>query len=173
MKTEMEGRKALQELIERHGLLSCTQCGKCSSVCTMTDIFDDFAYSWAPRNVIEDVLSERDVLQGPRIWNCLACEVCEYTCPSGVQFRQFILSLRALAARLKGPEYLRRCKSCGALLEPAHTLKYVRRRTGRYTPDSTLLCNRCKKRIIMGRFKDNLRMSKKVVSEWRKGGQKK
>jgi Fe-S oxidoreductase len=139
----------------------------------MTDIFEDFAYSWAPRVVIEDALSGRDLARSSRTWHCLACEVCEYTCPNGVRFRDFILSLRNLAQQLGYTRDVRNCRSCGAPLLPGHTLRYVRRKTKDFVPDSALLCERCKRRIIMKRFKTDSKTSKKVVSIWRRDGRKK
>lgn len=165
-------RERLRELVEKNGLLNCVQCGKCSSVCTMTEIFDDFAYSWSPRMVIEDALSERDLFRSPSVWRCLACDVCEHTCPSGVRFRDFIVSLRELAIEFGYSTNLPKCDRCGAPLLPKHTLDYVRGKTREHVPDSVLLCERCKRRIIIEQFKQNARASKKAVPIWRKDGRR-
>jgi Fe-S oxidoreductase len=36
------------------------------------------------------------------IWECLSCGLCEERCPSGVEFKEFILQMRALKSREKG-----------------------------------------------------------------------
>ncbi len=167
-----EIRKTVLRLAEEHGLFKCVQCGKCSSICTMVDIFPDFKYSWAPRTVIRDALLAPDLLGGRAIWYCLTCEVCEFTCPSGVHFRDFVTSLRTLAIEKGFRDYSGHCRSCGRPLLPAHTLKHVKGRLEGYAQNPAHLCERCKKRIIVGRFKDDTRADRKVVTAWPRNGRR-
>jgi heterodisulfide reductase subunit C len=169
---ESEIKKNLARLSQEHGLFKCVQCGKCSSACTMVDVFPDFKYSWAPRTIINDVLFARDLLGGSAIWNCLTCEVCELTCPSGVRFKDFITSFRSLAVETGFKNRSGRCRSCGRPLLPAHTLKHIKQKVEGYEENPALLCEKCKKRIMIGRFKENLRSDRKVVTTWPKSGQK-
>lgn len=163
----------VEDLIVKHGLLKCVQCGKCTSACTMTEIFEDFRYSWAPRTIVHEALFGTDLFRASSIWYCLVCDVCEVTCPSGVHFRDFIGSLRDLAVERGYIRNLRQCKRCGRPILPRHTSTYIQTKAEDYTPDSVLLCERCKKYILAQKFKENLRASRKVEAKCQTGGKKK
>ena len=154
--------KRIEELVIKHGLVKCVQCGKCTSACTMAEIFEDFRYSWAPRTIVQEALFSTDLFKASSIWFCLTCDVCEVTCPSGVHFKDFIISLRDLAVERGYIKYLKKCERCGKPILPEHTSTYVQEKAKEYTPDSVLLCERCKRHILARRFKENLRASRKV-----------
>ncbi|MFQ5905585.1 MAG: 4Fe-4S dicluster domain-containing protein [bacterium] len=162
----------LHRLFAEHGLVKCIQCGKCTSACTMTEIFEDFKYSWAPRTIIEKALLGEDLFSTSSIWKCLTCEVCSVTCPSGVHFKEFIGSLRDLAVEKGHTGNLRYCERCGKPLLPRHTSAYIQARSRDYTPDPVLLCERCKRYMLAQEFKDSLRTRKKVVPTWPKRGKR-
>lgn len=172
MKNET-ANKRIDELVEKHSLLKCVQCGKCTSACTMTEIFEDFRYSWAPRTIVQQALFSTDLFRASSIWFCLTCDVCEVTCPSGVHFKDFIISLRNLAVERGYIRNLRQCKRCGKPILPKHTSTYVQAKAEEHTPDSVLLCERCKKYILAQKFKDNLRASRKVEVRCQRGGKNK
>lgn len=162
--------KTIEELVIKHGLLKCVQCGKCTSACTMTEIFEDFRYSWAPRTIVHEALFGTDLFRASSIWFCLTCDVCEVTCPSGVRFKDFIGSLRDLAVERGYVRNLRLCKRCGKPILPKHTSAYVQAKAEKYTPDSALLCERCRRYILAHKFKENLRASRKVEAKCQRSG---
>jgi Fe-S oxidoreductase len=162
----------VDDLVIRNGLLGCVQCGKCSSACTMVDIFPDFDYAWAPRTIVQRALLGEQLASARSIWYCLTCDVCEATCPSGVRFRDFIRSLREFAAKEGRVRHARRCKRCGTLFMPEHTLEYIEERIGKYKEGIPLLCERCKRYMLAGEFKRNIRSSKKVDTKCRRSGKK-
>jgi heterodisulfide reductase subunit C len=87
------------ELSRMHGgekLLSCFQCGTCTSDCPVARFSD----TYRPRTLIHMAqlgLKER-VLNSPTLWLCAACFTCTDRCPQGVEVASVIRVLRNLAA---------------------------------------------------------------------------
>lgn len=154
----------VETLVTDNRLFYCLECGKCTSVCPMGDLFEDFSYDVSPRGIVEKALLDLDLVNDGSIWFCLTCDVCTDGCPSGVRLKDFIKSLRLLAMEEGIREAGLFCKRCGKYFLPTHTLDYLRETLGdeKAPLDWLNLCHRCRKYSFGEVVKDNLRGSRRV-----------
>ncbi len=157
-------RTEVQTLANKNKLFYCLECGKCTSVCPMAELFEDFSYEVSPRGIVEKTLLEYDVVNDPSIWYCVTCDVCTDGCPSGVRLRDFVESLRLLAIEEGVREAGLFCRRCGNYFLPTHTLEYLREMIGegRVPLDFLNLCHRCRRYSLSEVVKENLPGSKRV-----------
>lgn len=81
------------ELISGEDLLTCNQCGKCSSGCPVSDALDVL-----PSMVIRMAqLGIEDILEAQTIWTCASCLTCASRCPKGVDLSRVMEALRVIA----------------------------------------------------------------------------
>ncbi len=87
----------LEQIIARHDVYACQDCGKCSSACPLTLIGKPFS----PRAIANAVIAGN--MDSPQvkndIWACLTCGLCYDRCPSSVNFPEFIQDIRCYVAR--------------------------------------------------------------------------
>lgn len=154
----------VEKLASENRLWLCVECGKCTSVCPMAELFEDFSYQVSPRAIVEKVLLDFDVVNDPAIWYCLTCDECTDGCPSGVKFRDFIESLRLVAIEegIREPGLF--CKRCGKYFLPTHTLEHLKGKLGnqKVPLDFLNLCHRCRRYDFSEIVKENLRGSRRV-----------
>ena len=81
---------AIAELRRTSGTLRCLECGKCSTLCPLSE-FGDF--SAARMAAIHDPGKQRASFS-TTIDRCLTCGACELRCPQGVRFTEFVRGLR-------------------------------------------------------------------------------
>ena len=83
---------SLMEIVSRHDVYACQDCGKCSSACPLTLAGKNFS----PRALANAVISgDIDAAATEAdIWSCLTCGLCYDRCPSAVNFPEFIKDLR-------------------------------------------------------------------------------
>lgn len=90
----------IKEIIAKHNLYLCQECGKCSASCPR--LLNGQQYS--PRLLAQKLInqpSDAAYIQAA-VWECLTCGRCQERCPSGVQYLQLILDLRAEMAAQEG-----------------------------------------------------------------------
>lgn len=75
-------------------IISCVQCGTCSSVCPSSPFMD-----YTPREIIGMVRAgrEREVLKSRAIWYCASCYSCAAECPQQIKVTQVMYALRRKA----------------------------------------------------------------------------
>ena len=86
-----------KEIVEANRAWLCLDCGKCSSVCSITlNLIEGYT---SPRLLVETaVASGEDItLEDPLLWSCLTCQRCSEICPSEVNFSAFVQGARQLA----------------------------------------------------------------------------
>ncbi|MEE9151724.1 MAG: (Fe-S)-binding protein, partial [Thermoplasmata archaeon] len=88
-----------EKIVEDTNAYYCLECGKCTAICPISRIFDDYS----PRFTVEMALEGlgQDLELDKTIWTCLTCNRCSERCPSTVKYPEFIRSVRA-KARLAG-----------------------------------------------------------------------
>jgi Fe-S oxidoreductase len=85
---------AIDDLIEDTGAFDCVECGKCTSVCPLAEINQEFA----PRLIVVKAQAGLEGLPKERdIWSCLTCGLCNDMCPYKVDFTEFIRGMRTEA----------------------------------------------------------------------------
>ena len=82
----------IQQIVSKHDIYACQDCGKCSSACSLTLAGKPFS----PRAIANAIISGgtyTDALQKD-VWSCLTCGLCYDRCPSAVHFSDFIKDMR-------------------------------------------------------------------------------
>ncbi len=82
----------IEQLIAKHDIYACQECGKCSSACPLTLAGKPFS----PRAIANAIINgeiESDTVTKD-VWACLTCGLCYERCPSAVDFSAFIRDLR-------------------------------------------------------------------------------
>jgi len=143
-----EPRDRIAALAEEHQLSACFECGKCNATCPLYELFDELSWRCSPRSIVEAGLVGSDLTAGESIWYCLQCDACTEGCPCGVEIRDFIADVRALAIAIGRDQHVRRCTVCGEPFAPLTTLDAIARRTAEQGEPPALLrtCPRCRKR---------------------------
>ena len=82
--------------ISGQNLMSCYQCGKCSSGCPSADRMDNI-----PSQFIKLIQlgMEEDVKNSNTPWVCLTCFVCTVRCPKGIDIARIMEAARLLQSR--------------------------------------------------------------------------
>jgi Fe-S oxidoreductase len=84
----------VKQLIARHDIYACQDCGKCSSACPLTLAGKPFSPRAIANAIINGDLESETVRKD--VWACLTCGLCYERCPSAVDFAAFIRDLRYL-----------------------------------------------------------------------------
>ncbi len=79
------------------GILSCLECGKCTSVCPVSRVGDSFS----PRAMMSLVVEGgyEGLMSDPRVWDCLTCGQCQPRCPHNIDFSVYCRRLRRDAVK--------------------------------------------------------------------------
>ena len=149
-----ELKRTVERFIKRYGLNLCLECGKCSSVCPMLNLYGEYLYDRCPRGVVERMSFESDRLEDEALWYCLTCDECSFFCPSGVDFKNFMMALRdyLIEHGLRGFAVF--CPQCGVYLMPKKEFEHLVKDSGHIkTKDLLAECARCKQK----RYTETLR----------------
>ena len=94
----MSYQAALEQAIQRTGVLRCLECGKCTAVCPISRHDKKFS----PRRTVGRALMRHDeaLLTDDRLWACVTCLHCSQVCPSGVAYADMTLAVRTEASKL-------------------------------------------------------------------------
>jgi heterodisulfide reductase subunit C len=93
----MNFMKELANTPRGRGILSCIQCGRCSSSCPIARLIKEHN----PRRLMEMVILglRSEVLDGKLPWYCLSCFTCLDRCPQGGDVGEVMFSIRNLAVK--------------------------------------------------------------------------
>jgi len=80
------------EIIAKHDVYACQDCGKCSSACPLTLVGKPFSPRALANTIIAGDIDSPSVRKD--IWACLTCGLCYERCPSAVNFPEFIRDIR-------------------------------------------------------------------------------
>lgn len=86
---------SIDDLIDDTGAYDCVECGKCTTVCHVAKLDQNFA----PRLIVVKALEgvEGGLAQNKDIWRCTTCGMCSSMCPYKVDYAEFIRGLRTEA----------------------------------------------------------------------------
>jgi len=116
----------VDKLFKQSKLFYCIECGKCTTICPMQKIFDNFSYEISPRGIIKRVSLGLNVLKSKEIWFCQNCTACTEACPAGVKYAEFIDSLRLLAINEGIIRNCSFCERCGQYYLSTLTLDNIK-----------------------------------------------
>ena len=143
-------RETIAKFKKDHQLNLCLECGKCSALCPMVDLYGGYDYGRTSRAIVERILFEPDKIGDEAFWFCLTCEECTFYCPSGVLFQSFMTALRNDMLQQGHCCYAVMCPDCGEYLMPKNELEYLVKRGNRKEIEALLsTCPRCKKKKYM------------------------
>ncbi|MEA2086588.1 MAG: 4Fe-4S dicluster domain-containing protein [Candidatus Caldatribacteriota bacterium] len=76
-------------------LMNCFACGKCSAVCPISEVNEEFK----PRKIIHMILlgMKEEVLSNEFIWLCATCDACSFRCPQKVRMADIMSVVRKIA----------------------------------------------------------------------------
>lgn len=76
-------------------LFNCFACGKCSAVCPISEVDEEFK----PRKIIYMILlgMKEEVLNNEFIWLCATCDACSFRCPQEVRMADIMGVARKIA----------------------------------------------------------------------------
>jgi len=76
-------------------LFNCFACGKCSAVCPISEVNEEFN----PRKIIHMILlgMKEEVLSNEFIWLCATCDACSFRCPQEVRMADIMGVARRIA----------------------------------------------------------------------------
>lgn len=76
-------------------LMNCFACGKCSAVCPISEVNEEFK----PRKIIHMILlgMKEEVLSNEFIWLCATCDACSFRCPQKVRMADIMGVVRKIA----------------------------------------------------------------------------
>jgi len=83
-----------QTFTEKHDLLGCIQCGRCTGGCPVTVRADLNVRQFVSNAYDEDKLEELSKLA--EIWDCTACHTCAVRCPKGLKPLEVLIGLRTM-----------------------------------------------------------------------------
>lgn len=87
-------QEAARQVMRKHDIFACQDCGKCSSACPITLVGKDFSPRALAGAILGGSFESPAVTQ--EVWSCLTCGLCRDRCPSAVDFPAFIRDMRAL-----------------------------------------------------------------------------
>lgn len=106
----------------REPIVSCEQCGMCSSACPITGV-EDFNIRRIERAVQLGVV---DGLLGSRLpWLCTTCGRCEAACPNGYKIMTTTRALRAMMAEELTPSMAPCRKACPAGMDAPRYIRLI------------------------------------------------
>lgn len=85
-----------QSLTDKYELLSCIQCGRCSSGCPVA-----LRSPLNIRRLVREVAFDHDlepVYGRPELWDCTTCSACSLRCPRGLEPHELLVAMRAVLA---------------------------------------------------------------------------
>jgi Fe-S oxidoreductase/coenzyme F420-reducing hydrogenase delta subunit len=90
----------IKKIIDQTKVYNCVECGKCTASCPIAMLNHDYS----PRKTIEKALEglNDEILVDRELWSCLTCGICEDKCPSGVNYLQFVRSVRSGTNKIGG-----------------------------------------------------------------------
>ena len=93
----MDFMRELANTPRGRGILSCIQCGRCSSSCPIARLTTEHN----PRRLMEMIILglRSEVLSGKLPWYCLSCFTCLDRCPQGGDVGEVTFAIRNLAVK--------------------------------------------------------------------------
>ena len=83
-----------QELVQKHRLLECIQCGMCTGSCPVSR-----KAGLNVREYMREVAVSGEIVMHPRdeLWSCTTCATCGIRCPRDIDPYEFLIDIRSLA----------------------------------------------------------------------------
>jgi heterodisulfide reductase subunit C len=149
---DLKGEKMMIRMVlEESKAFFCVDCGKCTAVCPMAEMYPEFSQEMSPRGIIRQALLSDNILQNDCLWYCPGCHAGTRICPEGVSCRDLVAGLRKLAMEKYPESQALVCTRCGALVTTRPVLGYIHNHLGEKQNTISCLCPFCKRQVYMER----------------------
>lgn len=135
----------IRVLMERNNLNFCLECGKCSPICPMVNLYGEYVRNRCTRNIVERLSFDPGGFTDEALWYCWACKECTFFCPSGVNFQDFMTDFRKLMVSHNQKENAHLCSTCGSYLMPKRQLEVLLKQNLHEATELLYECQNCKK----------------------------
>ena len=95
------------------GIDRCVECGRCTAVCPMAEMYVNFSGAMSPRGLIKKALAGEELTADPNLWYCTECNAGTDACPQQVSCRDLVRGMRRLAVATARSKAMCRCACCG------------------------------------------------------------
>jgi len=110
----MAGRdERIRRIGKDAGIDRCVECGRCTAVCPMAEMYVNFSIAMSPRGIIKKALTGEALSADKNLWYCTECNAGTDACPQQVSCRDLVRGLRRLALDAGKPEEMSVCPCCG------------------------------------------------------------
>ncbi|MBN2431291.1 MAG: (Fe-S)-binding protein [Acidobacteria bacterium] len=88
---------SVQKALKDSRSFLCLECGRCTAVCPVSGVKQDFS----PRRVLSNLLTlnNSDPLNSTSVWECLTCGYCSLVCPTRVDYTGLMRAVRMEAEK--------------------------------------------------------------------------
>lgn len=136
----------IHEILEAANAFCCVECGKCSAVCPMPDMYSADTAETSPRAFLKSARDGDGILFHGRLWCCTECGACTEICPEGVQCLDVIRGLKSAAVDAGHRVDVVACRRCGRGFTGGPVQAYLKTRFVRGIPRYLDLCPDCRRR---------------------------
>jgi len=105
--------ESLRRIGKEAGIDRCVECGRCTAVCPMAEMYVNFSIAMSPRGIIKKALTGESLAADRNLWYCTECNAGTDACPQQVSCRDLVRGLRRLALDAGKQEEMSVCPCCG------------------------------------------------------------
>ncbi len=105
--------QAVNRINREAGIYACVECGRCTAVCPMAEMYTTFSVAMSPRGIIKKAIMGEDLIHDVNLWYCTECNAGTDVCPQGVSCRDLVRGLREIAVKEGLGDKAQICPRCG------------------------------------------------------------
>jgi Fe-S oxidoreductase len=108
-----ERDERILRIAKESGIDRCVECGRCTAVCPMAEMYVNFSVAMSPRGVIKKALTGKALAADKNLWYCAECNAGTDACPQQVSCRDLVRGMRRMVLEEGKVEGMSLCPCCG------------------------------------------------------------